>query len=205
MATVADIGSFLVRSLGIDQLWDFVLKKFPVLQRLLDLAKKIIAHFTGVFQAGVDLVSSAETEFFKWKNFKEDIRFRQRVIQVEKALTKAEEFFQEIIKAWKDIVKIIRGSALKLETGGAAEIAEAASGIGLPIAIVNGIVLVIEVLDTIRNVIDTAQNIVNVVRDLRELIEGDLIFLNQRNPRKRLRLQSGKTIRIRVGKLHASG
>jgi len=203
MATIGEIGSFLTRSLGIDQLWEFVLKKFPVLQRLLDLAKKIIEHFTGVFQAGVDLVTSAETEFGKWKNFKEDIRFRQRVVQVEKALTKAEEFFQEIIKAWKDIVSIIRGSALKLETGGAAEIAEAASGVGLPLAVVNAIVIVVEVLDTIRNVIDTAQNIVNVVRDLRELIEGDLIFLQQRNKRKSLKLGDGKTIRVRIGKLHA--
>jgi len=203
MATIGDIGSFLTRTLGIDQLWEFVLKKFPVLQRLLDLAKKIIEHFTGVFQAGVDLVTSAETEFGKWKNFKEDIRFRQRVVQVEKALTKAEEFFQEIIKAWKDIVSIIRGSALKLETGGAAEIAEAASGVGLPLAVVNAIVIVVEVLDTIRNVIDTAQNIVNVVRDLRELIEGDLIFLQQRNKRKSLKLGDGKTIRVRIGKLHA--
>jgi len=203
MATIGEIGSFLTRSLGIDQLWEFVLKKFPVLQRLLDLAKKIIEHFTGVFQAGVDLVTSAETEFGKWKNFKEDIRFRQRVVQVEKALTKAEEFFQEIIKAWKDIVSIIRGSALKLETGGAAEIAEAASGVGLPLAVVNAIVIVVEVLDTIRNVIDTAQNIVNVVRDLRELIEGDLIFLQQRNKRKSFKLEDGKTIRVRLGKLHA--
>jgi len=202
MATLGDIGSFLSRSLGIDQLWEFVLKKFPVLQKLLDLAKKIISHFTGVFQAGVDLVKSAETEFLTWKHFKEDVRFRQRVIQVEKALSKAEQFFQEIIKAWKDIVKIIRGAGLKLETGGAAEIAEAATGIGLPIAIVNAIVLVIEVLDTIRNVIDTAQNIVNVVRDLRELLEGDLIFLKQSNPRKNLKLEDGSTIRIRVGKLH---
>jgi len=192
----------LVASLGLDALFKLLLEKFPVIQKLLDLAKKIISHFTGTFQAGADLVKSAEDEFLTWKHFKEDIRFRQRVIQVERALTKAEEFFQEIIKAWKDIVKIIRGASFKLETGGAAEIAEAATGIGLPIAVVNAIVLVIEVLDTIRNVIDTAQNIVNVVRDLRELLEGDLIFLNQRNPRKILKLEDGSSIKVRIGKLH---
>ena|SRR5215471_1927303 len=189
--------------LGIDAVWSWILGKFPALQKLLDLAKKIIEHFTGVFQAGVDLFNSAQSEFIAWKSFKQDIRFKQRVIQVERALAKAQEFFNAIVSAWKEILSLIKSGGVKLETGGAAEIAEAASGIGLPIAIVNAIVLIVEVLDTIRNLIDTAQNIVTVITDLRELIEGDLLFLQQRNTRRVEKLADGSTIKIRVGSLHS--
>jgi hypothetical protein len=192
----------LLRVIGLEDLFQFILKKFPALQRLFDLGKKIIEHFTGVFQAAVDLFNTAEAEFAAWKRFKEDIRFRQRVIQVERALQKAQEFFSAIVSAWKEILSLIKSAGVKLETGGAAEVAEAATGIGLPIAIVNAIVIIVEVLDTVRNLIDTAQNIVTVVTDLRELIEGDLLFLQQHNPRKIEKLADGTTIKIRVGKLH---
>jgi hypothetical protein len=190
-------------ALGLDQLWAFILKKFPVLQQLLDLAKKIIEHFTGVFQAGVDLFNSAQSEFEAWKHFKEDVRFKQRVIVVEQALKKVKDFTDELISAWKEILSLIKNAGIKLETGGAAEIAEAATGIGLPIAIVNAIVLVVEVLDTVRNLIDTAQNIVNVIKDVREFLQGDFLFLQQKNTRKVLKLESGGSIKIRVGNLHS--
>jgi len=196
--------SGLLNALGLDQLFQIVLDKFPAIKQLLDLGQKIIEHFTGVFQAGVDLFNSAQSEFEAWKHFKDDVRFRQRVIQVERALDKAQEFFTAIITAWKEILSLIKSAGVKLETGGAAEVAEAATGIGLPIAIVNAIVIVVEVLDTIRNLIDTAQNVVTVITDLRELLEGDLIFLQQRNPRKRVALAGGGTIKIRVGGVHQS-
>jgi hypothetical protein len=189
-------------ALGLDQLFNYVLNKFPALRQLLDLGQKIIEHFTGVFQAGVDLFNSAQSEFESWKHFKEDIRFKQRVIVVEQALKKVKQFTDEIISAWKEILSLIKNAGVKLETGGAAEVAEAATGIGLPIAIVNAIVLVVEVLDTVRNLIDTAQNIVNVFRDVREFLQGDLFFLQQRNRRKVLKLESGGSIKIRVGNLH---
>jgi hypothetical protein len=190
-------------ALGIDQLFNYILNKFPALKQLLDLGKKIIEHFTGVFQAGVDLFNSAQSEFDSWKHFKEDVRFKQRVIVVEQALKKVKQFTDELISAWKEILSLIKSAGVKLETGGAAEIAEAATGIGLPIAIVNAIVIVVEVLDTIRNLIDTAQNIVNVIKDVREFLQGDFLFLQQRNTRKVLKLESGGSIKIRVGNLHS--
>jgi hypothetical protein len=190
-------------ALGIDQLFNYILNKFPALKQLLDLGKKIIEHFTGVFQAGVDLFNSAQSEFDSWKHFKEDVRFKQRVIVVEQALKKVKQFTDELISAWKEILSLIKSAGVKLETGGAAEIAEAATGIGLPIAIVNAIVIVVEVLDTIRNLIDTAQNIVNVIKDVREFLQGDFLFLQQRNTRKVLKLESGGSIKVRVGNLHS--
>src|SRR5215471_1593790 len=167
----------ILNALGFEQLWNLILRKFPVIQKLMDLAKKIISHFTGVFSAAVDLFKSAQSEFESWKHFKEDLRFKQRVIQVERAIQKTKDLVDGIIKAWKDILSLIKNAGVKLETGGAAEIAEAATGVGLPIAVVNAIVLIVEVLDTVRNLIDTAQNIVNVIKELREFLQGDLIFL----------------------------
>jgi hypothetical protein len=192
-----------LNALGLDQLFEYVLNKFPALRKLMDLGKKIIEHFTGVFKAGVDLFNSAQSEFEAWKHFKEDIRFKQRVIVVEQALKKVKQFTDELISAWKEILSLIKNAGVKLETGGVAEIAEAATGIGLPIAIVNAIVLIVEILDTVRNLIDTAQNIVNVVKDVREFLQGDFLFLQQRNTRKVLKLESGGSIKIRVGNLHS--
>ena len=190
-------------ALGLDQLFNYILNKFPALRQLLDLGQKIIEHFTGVFQAGVNLFNSAQSEFESWKHFKEDIRFKQRVIVVEQALKKVKQFTDELISAWKEILSLIKSAGVKLETGGAAEIAEAATGIGLPIAIVNAIVIVVEVLDTIRNLIDTAQDIVNVIASVREFLQGDFLFLQQRNRRQVLKLESGGSIKIRVGNLHS--
>ena len=74
----------------------------------------------------------------------------------------------------------------------------------IPIAVVNALVIIVEVLDTVRNIIDAFQTVIDEITRLREFIEtGDTIFLQQRNKRKLIRLESGKTIKIRVGKLHS--
>jgi hypothetical protein len=192
--------------LGLDQLLAFVLKKFPVLEKLFDLAKKIIEHFTGTIGAGVSLFESLQSEFQAWKNFKEDIRLRSRVVNIERAITKTRDLVQGLFDSWRAVLDIIKNITTKLEVGGVAEIAEAATGIGLPVALVNAIVLIVEVLDTIRNVIDDAQTIVNEITRIREAVENaDTIFLQQRNARKTVKLEDGKSIKIRVGKLHSAG
>jgi hypothetical protein len=195
----------LIASLGLDQLFELLLKKFPVLQKLLDLGQKIIKHFTGTLDAGIHLFDSFKAEVDAIKHFKEDLRFKQRVVNVERAITKIRDLIQGLFDAWRSIISLIKNLSLKLETGGAAEVAEAATGIGLPIAVVNGIVIIVEILDTIRNVIDSFQSIIDEITRVREFIEsGDTIFLQQRNKRKVIQLENGKTIKIRVGKLHAS-
>jgi uncharacterized membrane protein YccF (DUF307 family) len=194
--------SYLEQASGLDALWAFVTKKFPVINKLLDLAKKVIEHFTGTFDAAWKLFQTFESEIAAWKHFKEDFRFRQRVIQVERAIQKTRDLVQGLIEAWKNIISLLKGVSFKLEAGGAAEIAEAATGIGLPIAVVNAIVIVVEVLDTIRNVIDEFQSIIDEVTRIREFLQGDVVFLNQRNPRKVLTLEDGTKIKIRVGGLH---
>ena len=193
----------LVASLGIEQLFDFLLKKFPALKKLLDLGQKLIQHFTGVFDAGVHLFESFQSEVQAFKNFREDFRLKSRVINIERAITKIRDLIQGLFDAWRSIVRLFKGLSFKLEAGGAAEVAEAATGIGLPIAVVNALVLIVEVLDTVRNIIDSFQTVIDEITRLREFIEtGDTIFLQQRNKRKVLRLADGSSIKIRVGKLH---
>src|SRR4029077_9908596 len=131
------------------------------------------------------LFQSFQAEVQAIKNFKEDLRFKQRVVNVERAITKVRDLIQGLFDAWRGVISLIKNLSLKLETGGAAEVAEAATGIGLPVAVVNGIVIIIEVLDTIRNVIDSFQSIIDEITRVREFIEsGDTIFLQQRNKRK---------------------
>lgn len=193
----------LLNALGVTHVWQLVLDRFPALGHLFDLAKRVIGHFTGVFQAAVDLFNSFQSELDAWRHFRRDVRFSNRVIQVERAIQRTEDLINSLKEAWQEILRLIRSAGTELETGGAAEVAEAATGVGLPIAIVNAIVLVVEALDTVRNLIDTAQNIINVVTGVRQFLQGDLIFLPQRNSRKSVQLQDGGSIKIRVGNLHS--
>jgi prophage DNA circulation protein len=195
----------LLNKLGIDQLWEFILKKFPILSKLLDLAQKVIKHFTGVVDAGIHLFESFNKEVAAWKNFKEDFRLKSRVVNIERAITKTRDLVQGLFAAWRSIVSLLKSLSLKVETEGAAEVAEAATGVGLPIAVVNAIVIMVQVLDTIANVIDSLQTVLDEITRIREFIESaDTIFLQQHNKRKLLKLDDGSTIKIRVGKLHAS-
>lgn len=193
------------RLTGLQGIYDYILFKFPALKQLLDLGKKIVEHFTGTIGAGIKLVNSFESEISAWKNFKEDFRIKQRVVNIERAITKVRELIQGLFDSWRAVLDIIKNITTKLEVGGVAEIAEAATGIGLPVALVNAIVLIVEVLDTIRNVIDDFQTIIDEITRIREAVESaDTIFLQQHNKRKVVTLDDGTVMKIRVGGLHPS-
>jgi hypothetical protein len=190
-------------ALNLDQLFEFVLNKFPKLRLLLDLGQKIVTHFTGTFDAAVKLFNSFQSEVLEWKNFREDFRLKSRVVNIERAIEKTKELVQGLFDSWRAILDLIKNISTKVELGGAAEIVEAASGIGLPVALVNAIVLIVEVLDTVRNVIDDIQTVIDEITRIRLAIEkADTIFLQQNNPRKIVKLANGKSIKIRVGGLH---
>jgi hypothetical protein len=190
--------------LGIDELFQILLKRFPVIRKLLDLGQKIVSHFTGTLDAGIKLVASFESELAAFKNFREDFRLKSRVVNLERAITKTRELVQGLFDSWRAVLDIIKNITTKLEIGGVAEIAEAATGIGLPVALVNAIVLIVEVLDTIRNVIDDLQTIIDEITRIRLAIEkADTIFLSQSNKRKSIPLADGGSIRVRLGKLHS--
>jgi len=200
----SDILETALRLLGLEALFNFILQKFPVLQKAFDLAKKIVGHFTGTFSAGLDLFHSFQSEIAAWKNFKEDFRIKMRVVNIERAIQKTKDLVTGLFDSWKAILDLIKSFTTKAELEGAAEVAEAATGIGLPVAIVNAIVLVVQTLDLIRNTIDDIQTVVNEITRIREAVENaDTIFLQQKNPRKIVKLADGTTMKIRVGKLHS--
>jgi hypothetical protein len=60
-------------------------------------------------------------------------------------------------------------------------------------------------LEQIADVIDDLQTVVDELKRIRLEIEKlDTIFLQQGNKRKTLQLLNGKSIRIRVGRLHSA-
>jgi hypothetical protein len=186
-----------------DDPFGYLLNHFPKIKQLFEFGQRIVKHFTGTFDAGVKLFNSFASEIAAFKNFKEDFRIKNRVVNIERAITKTKELVQGIFDSWKAVLDLIKNVTTKVEIGGAAEIVEAASGIGLPVALVNAIVLIVEILDTIRNVIDDLQTIVDEITRIREAIESaDTIFLPQHNPRKKLKLADGSSLNIRLGKLH---
>lgn len=185
------------------RLLNLILSKFPKLGQLFDLGKKVIKHFTGTLDAGLQLWNSIQSEITEFKNFKESFSFKQRVINLEKAIQGIQDLVQGIFDSYRAVIDLFKNLTTKLELGGAAEVAEAATGIGLPVALVNAIVIIVEILDTIRNVIDDLQTIVDEVTRVRTLVEtGDQLFLQQRNKRKVLTLDDGTKIKIRLGKFH---
>jgi len=170
---------------------------------IIDIVTRIKDHFFGTFDAGKKLFDSIVGEIAEFKNWKENLGFKNRVINLNRAITKTSELIQGAFDAGRSVVDLVKSISIKVEVGGAAEVVEAASGIGLPVALVNAAVLIVEVLDTIRRIIDDAQTIVDEVTRLRNAIENlDVIFLGQSNPRQTVALADGGNIKIRVGGLH---
>ncbi len=191
--------------------------------KLFDSLKQSYEQLIHIFDAAKKLTDSVVGEVDGWRSFKQDIRFRQRVVQLESAFQKTRDLIEGIPASWHSIVDIVKQlkESLTQETN-PIEDAEAATediesgGIktllqkfprlakGLE-KVLGALALVLQALETIANVIGDLQTIVDELKALRlEFEKLDTIFLSQTNKRKTLRLADGKTIRIRVGKLHAS-
>jgi len=192
--------------------------------KLIEQLKTTFTHLTNIFSDGEKLVDSVVAEVDAWRNFKQDIRFSQRVIQIERAIKKTRDLIEGVPASWRAIVDIFKQFKSQLSgEGNPAEDAEAAveevetSGgvsallknfpaLGRALEKVLGVLaLVVQALEAISNTIADLQTIVDELKALRLEIEKlDTIFLSQSNKRKTLKLENGKTVKIRVGKLHAS-
>jgi hypothetical protein len=189
--------------------------------KLLDSLKKSYDKLINIFDAGEKLTDSIIGEIDAWKNFKSDIRFSQRVIQIERAIQKTKDLIEGIPASWQAIVDIVK--QIKAQISGESnpiEEAEAATediesagvrslltkfpALAKALERVLGVLaIVLQALEAIATSIDDLQTIVDELKAIRLEIEKlDTIFLSQSNKRKTLRLSNGKTIRIRVGKLH---
>ena len=69
------------------------------LGKLIDKVKEAYDKLTGVLDSAEKLKDSIVEEVDGWKNFKQDIRLSQRVIQIERAVTKTRNLIAGIPEA----------------------------------------------------------------------------------------------------------
>jgi translation initiation factor 1 (eIF-1/SUI1) len=194
------------------------------LGKLWDKVVEAYNHVTNIISTGNHLVDSIIGEVNAWKNFKENIRFKQRVINIEKAVTKTTELIQGIPNSWhaiQDLVKELRSKFTAAETPNAGEVEELETELESG-SVTNllkrfpalakffekalGFVsLIVDSLESIANAIDDLQTIVDECKRIRlEIEELDSIFLQQHNKRQTIKLANGKSIKVRIGSLHTA-
>jgi len=212
---------------GIDfgALWDAVKNFLGSLGQLIDTIEKKIAHVFTVWDTATKLKDSVLEEIEGWKNFKQDIRLKQRVINLERAIGKTKELIEGIPEAWHSIIDIVNEAKRSLKettpeglTSDLLEDFKAASESGTLKAffekfpslaraaekLVGVLAIIFDAVEKISTVIDDLQTIVDELKRIRLEIEKlDTIFLPQSNKRKVLHLSDGSTIKIRLGKLHS--
>jgi methyl-accepting chemotaxis protein len=189
--------------------------------KLIDKVKQTYDQVVNVFGAGQKLVDSVIAEVDGWRNFKSDIRFSQRVIQIERAIQKTKDLIEGIPESWRaivDVFKTIKSQVTDqtnpaedaesvvedVESGGAKNLLERFPRLAKGLEKVLGaLALILTALEAVAKVIHDLQTIVDELKAIRLEIEKlDTIFLSQSNKRKTLHLDNGKKIRIRLGKLH---
>jgi hypothetical protein len=176
--------------------------------KLFKNVKQTFLHLTGVISAANVLIDTVKGEIDAWRHFKEDIRIKSRVINLESAIRKTRELIAGIPASWHaalDLISQIRKAVQKdiVAEEGAALLAVETAGLS---EVAVGIGILYQVLSFVADVIQDFQTIVDELKRLRLEIEKlDTVFLQQDNKRKTLRLPDGRRVRFRVGKLHAAG
>lgn len=208
---------------GLTELIDSLLSRLlgPAFHRVLDQVRKFVDHVTNIFGDSVTLIDSIKSEIDAWRNFREDVRVKSRVINVPSAFEATKALIVGIGDSWRAIIDIVKNFKEKLNAESPAQEAEDAAadleegGIGtilkrLPklakfLEKALGILaIVVDALDSIVNVIQDLQTIVDEIKRVREEIESaESLFLQQKNPRRIVQLADGTTMKIRVGKLHS--
>jgi hypothetical protein len=206
---------------GISGIFNFIKSLLGPVGQLFDKIGEAYTHLTNVFSSAQKLITSITDEVNAWRNFKTDLRFTQRVVNLETAIKRTRDLIEGIPNAYRSIVDIVKQIKSQIE-GTGSPTAEAESAVedleagGLKTLferfpalakgferVLGGIAILAQALEAIVTVIDDIQTIVNEIRALRLEIERlDTIFLQQDNKRKTLLLADGKKIKIRVGKLH---
>ena len=191
--------------------------------KLFDSLKQSYDKLINIFDAAQKLTNSVVSEVNAWRNFKQDVRFAQRVVQLESAVQKTRDLIEGIPAAWRSIIDIVKqfkqslsqetnpiedaeAATADIESGGIKTLLEKFPALAKGLERVLGaLALVLQALESIASVIDDLQTVIDEITRLRLEVEKlDTIFLSQSNKRKTLQLANGKSIRIRLGKLHPS-
>jgi prophage DNA circulation protein len=189
--------------------------------KLFDLLGKFWNNVVSIGSKIQELVDAIKGEISAWRNFRENIAFRTRVINLPKALDHIQDFFAEIKAAYNSVLDLIEQIKSKLQVKTPAAEAEEAvadlEGSGLKSLIekfpklakgleklLGWLALLVDALETVIATLDDLITIVGALRAIRENIEhADAVFLPNSNPRKTVKLADGTSMKIRVGKLHS--
>lgn len=206
--------------------YDRLIRFLGPVGKLIESARKSFVRLRTIVQRATALMDAAIAEFNAWRHFKEDIKFHSRVVNLESAFEKTRALIEGIPNAWNsivDIVKEFKGKVFQANPASEAEDilapAEDGSGEGMTALLkkfpklaksleraAGVFALVLDALESISKTIDDLQTILDEVTALRREIESlDTVFLSQSNKRKRVKLADGRSIRIRLGKLHSAG
>ena len=82
------------------------------LGKLWDKVVEAYNHVTNIITTGNHLVDSIVSEVNAWKNFRENIRFKQRVINLEKAIEKTTELICLTLSILSDVVSAVASTTL---------------------------------------------------------------------------------------------
>jgi hypothetical protein len=214
---LADILSPLIQPL-----LDAIKRLLGPFGKLLDIIGKFWTNLTTLGERTSKLFQSILAEITAWRNFKEDISFRTRVINVKRAIEKSQEFIDQLKLAWgaiKDLVQNLKGkfqtagdpvgdakaAVDDIESSGFKGILEKFPKLAKGLEKVLGFVaLLADALESISSGIDDLQAILDTITAIREEVEtGSTVFLGQTNARRTVKLADGGTIKIRVGNLHS--
>lgn len=210
---------------GIDfsQLYSSIISFLGPVGTLIEKVRTGVTHVTTIVERATSIRDAILGEIDGWKNFKQDIRIKQRVIQLEEAIDKTKALVQGIPDSWNAILDIIKTVKSKFSSGSSASALEEARAAitdaeegGVKNLLLKfpklakvfekalGVVtIVVDLLEEISNTLDDLQTIVDEMKRLRLEIEKlDTVFLPQGNKRRTVRLADGSTIRQRIGSLH---
>ena len=195
---------------------------FKPFDKVINLITKFFHNVTHLRENVQTLADTVKSEINEWKNFRENIAFRTRVINVKSAVENIEDFWDEIRGAWSAITDLwsqLRNSFRGGESDPAADAREAVADIensgfrGIiekAPKLVKGfekalgfVALLADGLEHMVSFVDDLTTIVNALRDIRRNVEtGESLFLPQSNKRRTETLSDGSKIKIRVGSLH---
>ncbi len=203
----------------------------PILNRLKQafapfgkLVEFVTRFKDAVFSLGTrvhDLISLVQSEVQEWRNFRQNVAFRTKVVSLPAALDHIQEFSQMIAAAWQAVLDLVKQLRSKFETtGNPTEEAEQAiadieeSGFKTIIEkfpklfkgfekVLGFVAIVLDAVETISGAVDDLTTIVHALQAIREDVEsGGPLFLSQSNARRTETLADGTKIKIRLGNLH---
>lgn len=205
-------------------LFDKLKQVLAPFNKLIGLVGRFFDNFKTAFNNGNALAGEVVNEINEWRNFRENINVKNRVISLPKAIEQTQALLDEIRNAWSaiaDLAKQLKGEFEETSGGNPTEEAEQAiadienSGFkgviekfprlfkGLE-KVLGFVAIAIDALEHIAAAINDLKAIVDAIRDIREEIEtGSTIFLKSNNPRRIVHLDDGTSMKIRVGNLHS--